>query len=245
MRDAVISDIHGNYVALRSVLKYIQKENIDKIINCGDIVGYGPEPQRCVDTIRALKNIHSVIGNHDWAVVGLEDTSKFNSDALTAVNWTRDKLDSESLNFLSTLDYRKGGSNFMFLHGSPRDPLDEYIFGISAAEANFKKLLKPICFVGHTHAPVVFRRNTNNEVESLLFYPGKDIKIEENFRYIINPGSVGQPRDGNPDSSLIIYDTDKKEISLKRIPYDITKTQNLILDAGLPEFLASRLAEGE
>ncbi|MEA3506253.1 MAG: metallophosphoesterase family protein [Elusimicrobiota bacterium] len=245
MRYAVISDIHGNFEALKEVLTYIKDENVDKIINCGDIVGYGPEPERCVKTVMALKNIHNVIGNHDWAVLGLEDTSKFNSDALSAVQWTRDSLSPESINFLSTLDYRKGGSNFMFLHGSPRDPLDEYIQGIPAAEANFKKVLKPICFVGHTHAPVVFRRNTNNEVESLLFFPGKDIKIEENFRYIINPGSVGQPRDGNPDSSLVIYDTDKMEVSLRRVSYDIPRTQKLILEAGLPEFLASRLAEGE
>ena len=247
MRYGVISDIHGNYQALQSVLEYLKQENIDRIINCGDIIGYGPQPNECVEAVRNCSNMYSVIGNHDWAVAGLEDTSKFTEYAEDSVKWTARETSNDNINYLASLDYKKGGKDFMFVHGSPRDPLDEYILNVSIASENFKKMVKPICFVGHTHSPCCFRRNNYGEVESIMFFPEKPIVIEDNFRYIINVGSVGQPRDGNPHSSVCIYDTPVEAgatVTIARIEYDIEETQKRIKSSGLPNFLATRLIKG-
>ncbi|MGM0441809.1 MAG: metallophosphoesterase family protein [Elusimicrobiota bacterium] len=241
----IISDIHGNYNAAKAVMSFLKEKNVDRIINCGDIVGYGPEPNKCINLIRNNSDLYTVIGNHDHAVIDYKNAYHFNPMASRAVKWTRNHITSENLNFLSAQDYKKEEDNFMFVHGSPRAPMSEYVLDISVAYINFKKIEKQICFIGHTHFPACFEQNRHKRVRIKEFTPDKMVKIKDNYRYIINAGSVGQPRDGDPKACACLYDTDSQKVSLHRIKYNIEDTQNKILSEKLPKFLAQRLTRGK
>lgn len=244
MNYGIISDIHGNYEALKAVMNFFIEKKIHIIINCGDIVGYGPRPNECVGFVRDSKEMYNVIGNHDLAVIGLKDTENFNFIAQEAVRWTRDRLSLININFLNTLDSKSYYSNFMFIHGSPRDPLNEYIFSTAQALPNFKKMNRPICFGGHTHSPACFYLNVNGDAKTILFNHKNSIEIRKDSMYIINVGSVGQPRDGDPLACACIFNEKDMQISLYRVEYDIETTRKDIIAAGLPRFLAERLLHG-
>lgn len=241
MRIAIFSDIHGNLEALQSVLKYIEEAGITNYICGGDMVGYGANPNECVDIVAAL-DCPVVMGNHDHAALGLTDITYFNPTARSALLWTREILTEERSRFLKSLELIYQANNLFLVHASPHHPEQwEYILSLESAETNFGYFKEQICFIGHSHQPFFVMLTPERNVELITENP---LHIQENFRYIINVGSVGQPRDGNANSSLAILDTKEKTVSLIRIPYDIEKAQEKIINAGLPHSLAHRLANG-
>lgn len=243
MRCLLISDIHANLAAFKAVLS--AAEGKYEMIWClGDLVGYGPDPEDCVSLLKQLPHI-CVAGNHDWAVLGKLDVDDFNSDARRACLWTREQLSPESREYLENLPTMLVEENFTLVHGSPRHHVWEYILYPSIAVTNFDHFATQYCLVGHTHNPVIFKYNQEGDtrVEALLpdledrFLLGED-------RLIINPGSVGQPRDGDARASFVLLDTDAPAVDYCRIPYPISETQERMRQADLPSRLVSRLAYG-
>lgn len=242
MRVLVISDIHANLVALESVLE--DAGQVDAIWCLGDVVGYGPDPNACIELLRSLKPQHWLAGNHDWAALGKLDMAEFNPLARQAALWTRKQLTAENYDFLSRLPTHERATDprFTLAHGSPRQPVWEYILDLQTAAANFAHFDTLYCLVGHTHVPVIFQLlNGRVGVESPA--PGELIQLGEQ-RLIINPGSVGQPRDGDPRASYLILDTDALTITFRRVPYPIEETQARMQEAGLPPRLIHRLSYG-
>ncbi len=241
MRYAIVADIHGNLEAFIEVKKQLKKQNIDKYICLGDIVGYGANPKECLELSKRLFDV-IIAGNHDWACCGLFDVKYFNPYAREAVLWTQNVINEEEKNFLRSLPLTRQVDDFEIVHGSLYHP-DEfnYILSISDALKTFKLMKTQICFIGHSHAPAVFSRDEKNRIE---YIDRNEVRLENNLSYIINVGSVGQPRDGNPKSSYCIYDRDKKVIKIERIAYPVAITRDKIIKAGLPPFLAIRLGSG-
>jgi len=245
MKYGIICDIHSNLEALNVVVDYLKRvEKIERFICCGDIVGYGAKPNECTEFIRHLENCLVVAGNHDWGAVGLEDTSFFNPIAREAVEWTRRNLTEDNRNYLKNLASEIDEKNFMLVHGSPMDPINEYIFEQTTFLANLHGIKKNICFVGHTHVPLCFYATSSQQIGEILLDDGTVVEINPSYKYLINCGSVGQPRDGDPRASCGIYDAQRNSLKIKRIEYDIAKTQEEILNAGLPAALALRLGYG-
>jgi len=245
MKYGIISDIHSNLQALNIILDYLKRtEKIDRFICCGDIVGYGAKPNECTEIIRQLDNCYTVAGNHDWGAIGLEDTSFFNPIALAAVEWTGRHLTEDNRNYLKNLTSEIEENNFLLVHGSPRDPINEYIFEERTFLANLPRIKKNVCFVGHTHVPLCFYATPSQEIEGIPLDDGAVLEINPSYKYLINCGSVGQPRDGDPRASCGIYDEETNILIIKRIKYDIAKTQKEILNAKLPTALALRLGYG-
>jgi len=241
MRIAIFSDIHGNLEALSAVLKYLEEDGITNYICGGDVVGYGANPNECLDTVAAL-DCPVIMGNHDHAALGLTDITYFNPTARAALLWTRETLTLERKKFLKQLEFTYQADNMFLVHASPRHPDQwEYILSLEAAEINFKYFTEQVCFIGHSHQPFFVGIAGNEQIELITENP---LSLKKDCRYIINIGSVGQPRDGNPNSAIVIFDTDALTISLIRIPYDIKKAQTKIIDAGLPHSLAQRLENG-
>jgi diadenosine tetraphosphatase ApaH/serine/threonine PP2A family protein phosphatase len=241
MKIAFISDVHSNLEALTSVRKSLQNVGIDKVLFLGDIVGYGANPNECIEIIKDLSD-DILAGNHDWAAVGKSSAEYFNLVAKEAIEWTQDKLTEQNKAFLSSLALKGEWEELIFVHATPSHPEEwNYIFNIFDATDNFETFSQPLCFVAHSHQPVIFVQTKTGSISSKR---STYMTLQKDFRYIINSGSVGQPRDGNPLSSYGIYDTEKKEYRLIRVQYDVTRAQKKILDAGLPSFLASRLGMG-
>ena len=244
MRYAVISDIHSNLEALTSFLEAAENLDINKIICLGDIVGYNANPNECVALLRE-RGAQCLLGNHDSRVVGFEDPADFNLHAEKAVYWTRDAISEENLEFLKNLPRNFLVNNsFLAVHGWVNDT-DRYIMGQRDAERNFglmkeKKATLGLCFFGHTHVPAVYAMMG----EELSVVSGNMLKLEKGVKYLINPGSMGQPRDRDPRASFLVYDTRKKQVTFHRVDYDIHTTAEKILAAGLPERLAERLKLG-
>ena len=242
---AIISDIHSNLEALEAVLKRIKEIRVDEIICLGDIVGYNANPNECVEIIRDL-GITSISGNHDRACAGIYEPSFFNVYAREAVFWTRGKITSENLNYLKSLkDFQVIRDELLIVHGSPRDP-DEYIIGKISVGENLRYLKKhyeniSICFYGHTHVKAIYAME--EKPESISKSPDV-IVLSKGVNVLINPGSVGQPRDNDPRSSFIIFDSEKMSVRYEAVLYDIEKTASKIIEAGLPRFLAERLYAG-
>jgi predicted phosphodiesterase len=243
MRYAIIADIHSNLAALTAVLDDIKHGGgADEIWCLGDIVGYGPEPRKCLDILRQTTNV-CVAGNHDWAAVGKINTAEFNPDAAAASHWTTQQLSDEDIEYISNLPLIVKKGDFTLAHGSPREPVREYLLSSGAARENLAYFETQFCLVGHSHQPVVFYCNENGDVSARYFLPDEPVATNEG-RLIINPGSVGQPRDGNPDAAYAIFDSEQKLIRLHRIPYDIRATQKKMQAHGLPVRLAARLSYG-
>ncbi len=240
MRYGIVSDIHSNLEAFEAVLDALSKEKIDKYICVGDIVGYGADPRACIKKVRQL-NIVTVLGNHDAGCIGFTDLSYFNKQAKTAVIWTKEILNQSDLEYLKILRLVIEMGDFALAHGTLDNPeafyymLDRY-----RALRSFDAMKTRILFVGHSHVPGIFEHRKDN----LKYFYQKKIKLSKNAKYIINTGSVGQPRDGNSRASFVIYDTHRDEICIKRIEYDIGKAKEKILKAGLPPMLADRLSKG-
>ena len=245
MRALVVSDLHSNSEALGAVLKRVRRKKFDTVICLGDFVGYGAHPNKVLDTMRTLKPRKVFIrGNHDRVASGLGDANGFNNAAKASALWTRDHLSAPNRRFLR--DLTQGPvmhKDAMLCHGSPYDE-DEYVFNVHHAAQVLALYKAPFILFGHTHLPAVFSIDEDMNVSGFAVRDEATVKLAPHLRYLINPGSVGQPRDRNPNSAFIILDTDKRTAQFFRVPYDIAKTQSSILKAGLPEILASRLSYG-
>jgi predicted phosphodiesterase len=238
----VISDIHANAVALEAVLADAGK--IDETWCLGDVAGYGPQPNECINLIRTLPNLTCMMGNHDFAVVGDTGLDTFNSDAKSALVWQRKVFTKESRNFLSSLhEEMVVRGEVSLVHGSPRDPIWEYVMNTLVARINLGFFDSPWCFVGHSHFQAVFQYHLKSDDISIVVpRPGEKYELKE--RAILNPGSVGQPRDRDPRAAYALFSPEEHLWEPRRVEYDIKSVQNLILDAGLPPRHAERLAGG-
>jgi predicted phosphodiesterase len=242
MTYAIISDIHGNLEAFLSVVKYIEshQEKIDRVICLGDVVGYGADPGECIRISREISDV-ILAGNHDFAVCEQTSIEDFNSYAKEAVLWSRDTLNEDEISFLKKLPLKHEEEIIDFVHSSLYRPeFWRYLFSTYDTHIDFRILEKKILFVGHTHVPIIFEDDGKN-VKALS---PSELSLNSHNKYIINPGSVGQPRDRDPRASFAIFDSDREYIEIVRIEYDIKKAQKKILDAGLPEILATRLDYG-
>ena len=240
MRYAIISDIHSNWEALTAVRKECQKLKMTTLLCVGDIVGYGANPKECLEFIQKNK-IASVAGNHDWAVCGRLDYSHFTPDGKAAIEWSRPRLSFEEITYLAGLPLVFRNNDFMLVHASLQDPEHfHYMFEIEDVIEAFSLMDRAVCFTGHTHIPGIFIESLGRVYRA----PGAEAEIQPNCKYMVNVGSVGQPRDGNPLASYGIFDTGTQMIEIKRVPYDIPTAQKKIIEAGLPHALADRLAKG-
>ena len=242
LRISILADIHSNLEALTAVLADAEGRGaIDQIWCLGDMVGYGPDPGPCLDMLMSLELV-AVAGNHELAVVGKIGLEDFNPYAAEACRWTATQLSRAQCDYLTRLPLREVVSPFTLVHGSPRDPAWEYLVSVEAALECFDLFGDQVCLVGHTHIPCIFHKTDQGAdlVQTSLEYP---IPLDER-KLIINPGSVGQPRDGDPRASYVIYDSDAGSLEFRRVKYDVVATQQKIRKAGLPQYLAERLAFG-
>ncbi len=243
MRYAIVADIHANLAAFTAVLDGIKLEGgVEEIWCLGDIVGYGPDPHRCLELLRQYKHV-CVAGNHDWAAVGKVDTSDFNPDAAAACHWTAQQLSPEDVQYLASLPQIIQRGDFTLVHGSPREPIWEYLLSVNDARENFAFLQSQFCLVGHSHVPLVFKYEETDACSFSQFSTNVRLVLGKS-RLIINPGGVGQPRDGDPRASYAVYDDETKTVSLHRIPYDIAATQARMVEYRLPMRLVIRLSYG-
>ncbi|HUX08883.1 MAG TPA: metallophosphoesterase family protein [Acidobacteriota bacterium] len=252
-RFAVISDIHSNIVALEAVLKRLEEEEPDEIYCLGDVVGYGAEPEQCVEAVRKIADGRTILGNHDLATAdpppGYLDI--FNPDAREAIGYQRSALSPENLQWLASLPKNLAEEEFQFFHGSPVGT-DHYLMSITDLYRALEKLDGvhfKLAFFGHTHVPTAAAIRPDGVLFTNLEYKsGGDteriLQLEPGIRYLINPGSVGQPRDRNPASAYLIVDLAEGLLHFRRVEYDITEAQGGIIAAGLPIFLAQRLEFG-
>lgn len=243
MKYALFSDIHSNLEAFQAVREEFKKENIDEYVCLGDIVGYAANPNECLKLIRELNPLTIIAGNHDWASVGKTGIDYFHSLAKEAILWTQKKLTEENKNFLHNLPLTKEFDDFVIVHGSLYSPQEwYYIFTLRDAKKNFEYQNKRICFIAHSHQPFIISQDREGKCEGVK---GMRVSLRDDYRYLINIGSVGQPRDRSPDVCYCLYDPDKGEIEINRIPYEIKKAQDKIIAAGLPQELAWRLSLGK
>jgi predicted phosphodiesterase len=240
MRIAVLSDVHGNLPALEAVLEALKP--YDAVWQLGDVVGYGPQPDEVVARLSAEK-ASGVRGNHDSAAVGELDTESFNDDAKAAVEWTAEFIAPETQRWLAALPLRTIDEPFTLVHGSPRDPTWEYVYSSAIARANLVAFATPHCLVGHTHVPLVFREKSSGGVEGVVVKADATMTFD-GARLIVNPGSVGQPRDGDPRACGMILDTETSSVEWRRVEYPIAPVQKLMKERKLPQRLISRLQYG-
>jgi diadenosine tetraphosphatase ApaH/serine/threonine PP2A family protein phosphatase len=239
VRIAILSDIHSNIVALDAVLAAAGP--VDALWHLGDVVGYGPEPDRVVDRLREVGAV-GVRGNHDAAACGGAEIEWFNPDARAAMEWTRAAIGPRTREWLAALPERRIEAACTLVHGSPRDPIWEYVTSVPVARANLAELTTPVGLHGHTHVPIAFRAD-DGRVEVIT--PGADSSMGLDERTVLlNPGSVGQPRDGDPRASFAVLDTAAARIRWTRVEYDIEAVQGAMRDAGLPARLVARLSVG-
>lgn len=239
MRILVISDIHANANALESVLA--TAGSVDAVWCLGDIVGYGPDPNECILRLLQIPNLVCLQGNHDAAAVGDLPLDGFNVEARSSIEWLRDTLTKDSLTFLKTLQPRREEKSVTLAHASPRQPVLEYLLDTYSAGENFSYFATDLCFVGHTHVPVIFFKT---EEGVGLQIPSSDITFTLDGRCIANPGSVGQPRDRDPRAAFAIFDSEALTWEYHRVEYDVAAVQQRMQAAGLPERHISRLSGG-
>ncbi len=243
MRFAFISDIHANLEALEAVLNDIKGQNIDEVICLGDIVGYGANPNECIELIKN-RCPETLLGNHDAAAVELLSTQHFNIHAKIAIEWTEQNLKKENRNYLSALPLKTNKDFLTLVHATPYEPnMWFYITSLEEAAFNFQFFDTQICLVGHTHIPIIIILDNDKEL-----YVHQDSYVNmgklEGARFLINVGSVGQPRDRNPKSCYGILDTSEKEFFYRRVSYNIDKAQSKMKKIKMPDFLITRLEEG-
>ena len=242
MRTLILSDVHANLPALDAVLA--DAAPYDRVWCLGDIVGYGPDPNACIERIQTLPQLRCVLGNHDAAILGQIDITAFNMEARASLEWLQTMLTSENQRWLAGLDERLEFDAFTIAHGSPRDPVWEYIMDVHTARQNMAAFETKICLVGHTHIPSIFKMDgeRKSSIHLYLMPPGGEFNLDR--KAIVNPGSVGQPRDHDPRASYLIYDDEEETWVYQRIAYDVESVQKRILAAGLPIRHAARLSEG-
>lgn len=241
MRIAVISDIHANLHALAAVLEALEADRPDEIWCLGDVVGYGPQPSACCDAVRAKAAV-SLAGNHDLGVLGAVDLAEFSPDAATAAGWTRAVLSDQSRAWLASLRPSAERAGVELYHASPRDPVWEYVLSGETALAALERTAAPVVLVGHSHVPLAIvldrGRLTGGHAPA-----GTESDLSQG-RWLLNPGSVGQPRDGDPRAAYLLLDLETRRASFRRVEYAIEATQAEMRRHGLPPALAERLAEG-
>ena len=241
MRWGIFSDIHSNLEALKAVLKAYHGEGIDTYLFLGDVVGYGADPGACIQLLDDISCI-VIAGNHDWAVAGLLPLTYFNIRAKQALQWTGKNIEDSQLRFLSSLPLTFENDDFYATHSTVHEPQQfHYMTDSCSAGRSFSCLRQNICFLGHTHFPGVFIRNKQADV---YYQNTTQFHIRGGYRYIVNVGSVGQPRDDNNRARYCIYDTEKQEVIIKAVAYDIKTAQKKIISKGLPHFFATRLIYG-
>ncbi len=242
MRIAVISDIHSNLQALEAVLAQIDEASPDEIWCLGDLVGYGPRPNECCAAVAERADV-CLAGNHDLAVRGTIDLSEFHGSAAHAARWNQEQLTPESQELLDGLEPQGRAHGVALYHGSARDPLWEYVLSDEAALVSLAIADTPLVLVGHSHV-ALHVTVTEEDVEGGLAAGGFELELAGRSA-VLNPGSVGQPRDGDPRAAWLLLDLDAQRAEFRRVEYDIAQTQQEMADAGLPEFLAQRLEVGK
>lgn len=235
----MISDVHSNLEALERVIESVEK-SVDRWVCLGDLVGYGANPNECVEIVRDLTS-YVIAGNHDRAAVGLTSTDYFNPLAKSAIVWTGRMLRKENRKYLKNLELTLRLGNSYFTHSSPSNPSAwQYIFSLDDAVYEFSHFKEKTCFIGHSHLAFAIREH---EGEYQIIEDSR-FSLTENHRYLINVGSVGQPRDLDPRACCVLWDDEVGTLQFVRVEYDIEKVQKKIVDAGLPQFLADRLKYG-
>ena len=237
----VVSDIHANLTALESVLAHAG--NVEAVWCLGDVVGYGPDPNECIARLGELPNLVCIMGNHDAAAVNYISNLGFNPEARKSLKLTQSALNDTSQSFLENLPERLSIGDVTLVHGSPRAPVMEYLLDNHAATENFDYFDTDYCMVGHSHLPVMYSHTDNQMLARLLVLEG-DQKLQLEPRAIINPGSVGQPRDRDPRASYGLFDPKTHTWEVRRVPYDIAAVQERMLAAGLPSRHIERLSTG-
>jgi len=239
MRYVLISDIHGNLEALQATLDVCSQIEPYQLMCLGDIVGYGADPTACLDAVGERANL-ILAGNHDLAVAGTIPFTDFNDIARQSIEWTQKELSEEDRELLASLPLQYVDGDYCFTHASPIEPMEfTYVRTMEDVAKVFSAIGQKFCFVGHTHLPVLVRLDQKTGKMEVIREPR--IQIENHSRYFVNVGSIGQPRDNNPDACLVVLDEDTQTLEFLRIPYDITTSQEKILSHGLPSFLAERL----
>ena len=248
MRTVIVSDVHANLTALEAVLGDAEHSGlIDAVWSLGDCVGYGPRPGECIARLKGFEAV-MVAGNHERAATGAIGTEDFNRDAAAAAQWTKARLTEDERSFLDSLPevIAPPSDDFTLVHGTLRWPIWEYLYDSEAALGHLALQESPFGLVGHTHLPmlVVEDRTSFEGCQLFRLADGEKIDLDPNIRTVINPGSVGQPRDGDPRASYAIYDSDAPSITLHRVEYDIAATQKLMAQENLPRWLIERLVVG-
>lgn len=251
MRYLILSDLHANDEALTAVLRRVKRKSFDRIVCLGDFVGYAADPNKVLDRFRKLRKATiSVRGNHDKVVAGVEEGALFNPPALEAVRWTTERLSKQNLEFLRKLPLGPEvvDARFIVCHGSPLDE-DAYIFSDFDASLNFVQMHRfaegiDLCFFGHSHIPSIFTLEPAGIRVEAVREARYKLRLEKGKRYLVNPGSVGQPRDRNPRAAYAIFDADAGVVHFDRVPYDVGATRRKIQRAGLPAVLGDRLVVG-
>lgn len=240
MRTLILSDIHANLTAFQAVLN--AAGDVDQVWFLGDVVGYGPDPNECIELLRGQPNLQALMGNHDAALMDYISIDRFNYEAAEAIRVQAGLITQEGRDFLELLRLKLEIDDLTLAHGSPRNPIWEYILSAGTAKSNFDDFSTQGCLIGHTHVPSIFTLNQDNEVKILL--PGNGDRWRPNNRFILNPGSVGQPRNFDPRAAFVIWDDEEDTYLFKRVPYDIESVVDRILHSGIPKRQATRLWNG-
>lgn len=238
----VFSDVHSNFEALEEVLSAATGEGAERFLFLGDAVGYGPDPGKCAGRIKEISEI-ALAGNHDMAVTGRLEPAWFNPPAYKAITWTKEHLEPGLLSWLGLLEPARTYEEILLAHGSPRNPAEEYLLDSQQAAANFLAGRFRLCLVGHSHLPLIFESGRDSVKMSVPEHGTRLNLLPEN-RYIVNPGSAGQPRDGNAKAAYALYDPVGMTIEFRRVAYPLRVTQEKMKKAGLPAELAERLSRG-
>jgi predicted phosphodiesterase len=241
MKYGFFSDVHANLEALKACIIDFRAEKIDKVFFLGDAVGYGPYPDECVKLINEVASV-KLMGNHDYAALGLMETDFFNQYAAESMGWTKSSISRKTIEIMSNFQLQHEFNDTLLVHSSPKEPeLWHYILDMDDAKEAFNYFKQRICMLGHTHRPYTVYKDNSNEVT--LSRQAEEILLDDR-RYLVNIGSVGQPRDGDPRSCYLIFDSSKKIVRHKRVSYNIIATQKDMAKIGLPEYLIERLAVG-
>lgn len=241
MRVAVVSDVHANLHALEAVLADIDRERVDAVWSLGDVVGYGPQPNRCCELVAAHADV-SLCGNHDLGALGLLSLDDFSPEAAAAARWTSEVLSADAREYLQSLEPKAETPQAALVHGSPRDPVWEYVLTPDAALAALDEAGRSLLLVGHSHVALALQ--LGDDLEGGLAPDGAQVELDEGTRRLLNPGSVGQPRDADPRAAWLLLDFERPVATFRRVPYAIDRTQAEIRAAGLPDVLATRLETG-
>lgn len=237
---AVISDVHANLEAFEAVMRDIEQRKADRIICLGDTIGYGPDPEPCLDLVEKTCEV-KLMGNHEYAVIGKLSPQQINRTAKISLSWTQDQLADTAMPRITDLPLAASMNDLYFVHASPWEPDKwRYVLSPGEADAAFKHFEQRVCFNGHSHLPMIFAFGDNQ----IRRQAGHDFQPNEETRYIVNVGSVGQPRDNDPRACYVTYDTTEDEVSFHRVAYDISKAQHKMKQAELPATLINRLQAG-